>query len=216
MRAALAQARSQLTYYRDQVEAAELLMQEAVALWREAGDELRESESLAYLGVAAVEVGHEARGTEAMDASVELARRLGDPWTLGFALWAVGASIVQGRSPRTETEAREALEESVTLLRSVRDPWALGAAVFYLGVVELRDGNPEAALPLYDEAAALLRQVGDKWRLAVVLSNLARLAEANGDLERATRLDVEVEAFERDLGRLSTTDAQAQSLNSEV
>ena len=214
VRAALAQARSQLTYYRDEVEAAELLMQEAVALWREAGDELRESESLAYLGVVAVEVGHEARGIEAMDASVELARRLGDPWTLGFALWAVGASIVQGRSPRTETEAREALGESVTLLRSVGDPWALGASRVLprrRRAAGRQPGSRDAALRGGCRAAATGgRQVAIGGRALE-----PRPPCGGGRRSRASRvhLDAEVEAFERDLGQLSTTNAQTQSLS---
>jgi tetratricopeptide (TPR) repeat protein len=201
-RAALVQGRGQLAYYRGEREQAEGLMREAAERWEYVGAQ-RLSESLVYLGVAAGDRGDPDEARTAGDRAVATAREVGDPWTLGLALWGLGANLVLERCPPNHAnEAREVLTESVAILRGVGDPWALAASVFYLGSVELEAGNEATALELYEEAAALLREVGDKWRLAVVLSSIARLVEAGGDDERARRLDAEVEALEHHLGRL--------------
>ena len=97
---------------------------------------------------------HEARGTEAMDASDELARRLGDrldarlrdgPDALGHR-----PEALPGKT--RDRGARGARARACAPARASVDHVGARGSVFYLGVVELRDGQiPEARSRLYDE-----------------------------------------------------------------
>jgi tetratricopeptide (TPR) repeat protein len=216
LRARLLQGHGQLTYYRgatvgpdipvaaaDAASAAARLLEAAVGLWRETGASGPLAESLAYLAIAAGEGGDPHRSRAAGEEGVRVARRSGDIWTLGLALWALGTTMVQGTSGPADLESAEPiLQESVDRLRPIGDRWALGAPLFYLGAIARERGDTARAFQLVDEATELIRAIGDKYRLTIAVKFLAELAEARGDDETAKRLVREAELLDDELGRL--------------
>jgi predicted ATPase/class 3 adenylate cyclase len=216
LRAKLLQGHGQLTYYRgarvgpdipvaaaEAASAAARLLEASVGLWREMGAAGPLAESLAYLAIAAGDGGDPHRSRAAGEEGVRVARRAGDDWTLGLALWALGTTMVLGTSGPTDLVGAEpVLEESVDRLRPIGDRWALAAPLFYLGAIARGRGDTARAFQLVDEATELIRAIGDKYRLTIAVRYLAELAKARGDDQTAKRLVREAEILDGELGQL--------------
>jgi tetratricopeptide (TPR) repeat protein len=75
--------------------------------------------------------------------------------------------------------------------------------------LQMQSGEPEAALPLFEQAQRLARQRGAERDATVVMGDIARLRARQGEVEEALRLHQERLAVNR---RLSDLDGQASAM----
>jgi predicted ATPase/DNA-binding SARP family transcriptional activator len=118
----------------------------------------------------------------ASDRSIALARAGGNHHILADALLFKGMAL---KASRRFAEARDTLLESLALWRDLAVPWGIAQALEYLGATTRDGGNPNRALPLYEEAL-VRRQVLQDWRgMAQTLQSLGNLALMQSDYETA-------------------------------
>ncbi|HXT36766.1 MAG TPA: tetratricopeptide repeat protein, partial [Chloroflexota bacterium] len=161
------------------------LLEEALALFREAGDQLNSAYLLTNLGVMAKNQGDLARATALQEECLAVQRDLGNTTGVAYALVNLGnlATAVD------DHERAAALhEESRLLFAQLGDQGGLAHALTNLADVARRQGDLDRAAALYAESLALLDAVGHKRGIASCLEGLAALAGARGQAERGARL----------------------------
>jgi len=122
------------------------------------------------------------------EEGLALARELGDPYTLGRALYGVGLAWAFSDDV---ARAVVAYEEAVSLLRTSGVPFWGVMALAELGDTRLMAGDVAAAVPLLDEALALHRRIEFPVGIAVTLGERAHAARMQGDQVLAAHLFAE-------------------------
>jgi hypothetical protein len=134
------------------------LLERAVMLYRETGDERGEAEALFWLGTYHQVCRDDNDAALPLHrSSYEIALRIGDRMTQSYAVRHLGfAEIAAGRVP----QARKSLEESVRLRRELGFTPGVAAGLLALAQLELEAGDREAGLRQLGEAAELAAASG--------------------------------------------------------
>jgi predicted ATPase/transcriptional regulator with XRE-family HTH domain len=157
-------------------------LEEAVAVWRELGQQRGLAYALSNLGVAMVYRDHDRTGYTLIEEAVSLLRALDDRWSLAFTLDILAESeVMLGDIGRGSAH----YEESITLYREVGDQGGVAAELGELARVELRRGQYVQAQTRLEEALAIQRVVSDPWNAAHSLRSLGDAALCQGDEARA-------------------------------
>ncbi len=159
--------------------------EEALALFREAGDHGQAARTLAELGTLAVITEDYERATELYEQTIPVVRAAGDQRTLMVAL-ANFASIanLQGDHDR----AREVGEEALSLARRSEAKDVIAALLHNLARVALAQGRAEHAGRLFAESLAIGQELGYKESVAYCVEGCAELAAFLGEAHTAARL----------------------------
>jgi predicted ATPase len=136
-------------------------------------------------GALAFAQGDYASGTPLLEASMVLAREIGDD--IGIA-WALLNYAFMARLQGDYTQAVLLSEQSLTLYRQISDSWGIAASLWNLGDVMSSQGSYEQATACYDECLAVWQQAGDKRGMAFALHNQGLMAQYQGDYDRASAL----------------------------
>jgi non-specific serine/threonine protein kinase len=117
-----------------------------------------------------------------LQASVDLAREVGDPWSHGYALQGLGhAALIAGDID----QARVLYSERLEVARAQQDDYGLAQALNALGEVARCSGDIPRARAWYEQSLTLRRHLGDTRGVSMSLSNLGHVALAEGDLAAA-------------------------------
>ncbi len=143
------------------------------------------AKALSRAGSLAWARGDYDRAVALCQASLGLARTLGDPWEIAFPLIYLG-HVSRGRGDYAAARAYH--QDCLELFRASGDAWGISVALDNLGLVEGDLGRYDAARALQEESLALGRELGDEWGIAISLVNLAAIARRQGDPERARAL----------------------------
>jgi non-specific serine/threonine protein kinase len=183
-------------------------IEDALRLWRQAGNDRGTATGLQRYGVYLVHSGESERGIRICEESVALAQTTGDTrivavttHTLGIATWYAG-----------QLERSAALnEECLRLYREIGFAGGIAFSLRLLGRVVGELNDPARATGLLEESLAISRELGDRGGIAEVRQNLARVARFAGDPRRAiemlrTSLPVHRELGERWLISMSLYD----------
>jgi predicted ATPase/DNA-binding SARP family transcriptional activator len=128
-----------------------------------------------------------------------VAREMGDPWRLGFALIGVGnVARAQGRY----AEAIEHYEESITRFRELGEAWGLVVALGELSNTALMLGDYARAARHCRESLALCRGLDDIWSTSRCLEDMATALYRQGEALRAAQLFAAGEALRETIGAL--------------
>jgi predicted ATPase/DNA-binding CsgD family transcriptional regulator len=147
-------------------------------------------------GVLAEKLGDYKLCRSLLVASVDVARRIGDPNALATALDSLGRQkFIEGQY----SEARVLLEESYTILSGLNDRVGLARVLSHFGFLEHLEGHTEAARAIFEQGLAIAREVDDRHRIAEFLDNLGNTFEAEGDFDGAARMFQEAVAMWRAL-----------------
>jgi predicted ATPase len=125
---------------------------------------------------AAIQVG---------DATLELARRLADPWAIGWAFASQG-DVAWAR--RDQAATTTAYEEALTWYEQSGSQYWRSVGRRWVGTAHLPRGNLPDADRLIRESLAICRQFHGPILYLGRLSELAGIAARRGHLERAARL----------------------------
>jgi predicted ATPase/DNA-binding CsgD family transcriptional regulator len=186
---------------------AERLLQEALDLWRQAGDRRRMAQTLVYLGLVAWQRGDYEEARSIGQEGLSLARDAGD-WVmqggsllgLGLATWKLG----------DRATASDLLEEALALYQKAGHRWAR-AYVFSM-LSEIADSQElyGAALAHYAESLQLYYEHDALWIFADVLSAAATTTFRGGQVESAVRFFAAAEVMRESLGATQTLHDQEE------
>jgi non-specific serine/threonine protein kinase len=128
--------------------------------------------------------GEHARSAELHDASIALARDLGDRqilvWAAGFRGYAA--------TLRRDDRAEGLMEEALALARDEGDRFWMGASFGTLATIARRRGDHERETALLEEGLAFCRDEKVAWHGANILAYAGEVAADRGDHARATVL----------------------------
>lgn len=181
--------------------------EQALALWREAGEPYWETYSLNLLAVAwSSQARHEKALTQAEQA-LALARRLRDHASEAQALYNAGNS---SRLLARLQPAREHFEQALAISREIGDRWNEGRGLAQLGIVLRAQGNREKSLEHYEQALAVNREVNDRAGEARTLNSLGVFYQQAEHVDKAIAFYEQGLALSRELKDLVM---EARTLN---
>jgi DNA-binding CsgD family transcriptional regulator len=184
------------------VDRAEMLCQESLALYRELGDRRSAALALHRLGVGASMRSKYAEARSLLDESLALYRQIGDKAGLAYSLMALGSvTICQGEY----IVARSLLEESLALFSEMSNKEGMAWSLFYLGRAFFAQGDQTKADALVGESLTLFRELNLKEGVAFCLHLLGQFALAQGKAPTARSLLQEGLALFRALGKQRET-----------
>lgn len=161
------------------------LLEESLALFRQAGDRHGEALALGAVGVPTLQRGDVERATALLQESIELSRDVGDKWETGFMLAHLGMiALDRGEHAR----AARTFEESLALSRETGHKFSGCISLTNLARAEQARGDHERAAELYAEGLKLAFEISDRANAAYCLEGLAGAADARGEPERAARM----------------------------
>ncbi len=210
LRARALQVAAGLAWDLADMERAEALCGESLALFQDLGDKAGIVTSLFVLGNVAWARGQYDAARAQYEEAAALFQELGDTWKRGQCLTQLAQlSTEQGEYDR----ARALLEESLWLYRALGDKQRIGWVYVLLAYLLLvSQGDLERALALAEQSLALAREVGAKTFSAAPLDMLGRIALQKGDLTKAREFVEESMVICKELGDLEATAEVLRSL----
>jgi non-specific serine/threonine protein kinase len=174
-----------------------VLFEEALALSREQGDKAGAAISLAYLGMAAVQVGDIERVMPLREEARTLRWELVDRRAIAHLLVFLGWAALHERDLE---RAVDLLEEGLALNRELGDMRGTAVCLSTLGIIMLIQGDLERAAKRFEGDMRILRNLRDKQGTAYCLLGLAAVAALQGRPIRAARLWGAAEALREAIG----------------
>jgi tetratricopeptide (TPR) repeat protein len=167
------------------VELAQRVWDEGLALAQRAGDTLATCRFLRSVGSLAQEEGEFERARLLHEESVRLAREAGEEEELAHSLINLtDLALEQGDHKR----ATELGEEGLAICLGAKDSWGAAITLANLGYAALQEGNEVAAAERLGESLSTSRKLGDSLGMAVCLVGFALLAISRQETMRAARL----------------------------
>jgi non-specific serine/threonine protein kinase len=166
---------AQLAYFQADYPAGEPLAEEALAIWRDLGqeDQAGLAFTLEITGGFRMEVGDYERAVRLFQESLEIYSQLNDKNGMGDLYKDLGWSAMRtGDYPLAQTH----LEKILSLAQETGDQTGLNYAYSGLGEVAIRRGEYTRASDLLMKGLALSRERGDKWLEATILGSLGWVA----------------------------------------
>jgi predicted ATPase/DNA-binding CsgD family transcriptional regulator len=173
--------RAQLTLPSDPA-LAKSLVEEGLALCREAGDAFWTGSGLNLLAEVALHTGHVDEAAAQADEALSVAQASGDGWNEGYAL-GIRAAIagVKGNL----REAQQLAKASIAVMRRIDQEWGTARALLGLGDLARVRKDPGDARRQYLEALVILREIDARPEIARCLAGLGRVAMDLGALALA-------------------------------
>jgi non-specific serine/threonine protein kinase len=164
---------------------AEATLKDALALFREAGDDGGAAFALNRLGTLALHAGDFARADAYFTQAGVLIRAVGDEDGIAALEGQFGyAALLRG----DHEQAAIHLGEALARYRRLGSKLGTGRVLIHLGRSLTEQGKAAEALPLLREALDCDRETGNRWYLAEALEAVAAAAARLGEAEPAARL----------------------------
>ena len=162
------------------------LFEEALALFRQAGNELWAGGTLVHSAAWLwFTLGDLASMEQRLQEGQALITKVGDRHWSAECLW-VGALLAL--SEGDPVRAASLAQESLGIYREIGDPWFSAWLLHLLGRIETQRGEMLAARTYYQQSLALNQQVGEKWMTPFNLEGLASVVATQGALRWAAQL----------------------------
>jgi predicted ATPase/DNA-binding NarL/FixJ family response regulator len=166
---------AQLAYLQADYPAGQPLIEEALAIWRELGQEERTGlgRTIALYGGFRMEVGDYESAVRLFQESLEIYTQLNHKNGVGGLHKDLGWSAMRTGDYQL---AQLHLEKSLALVQETGDKTGLIYAYSGLGEVAMRLGEYPRASDLLEKGLSLGRELGDKWLEATILGSLGWVA----------------------------------------
>jgi tetratricopeptide (TPR) repeat protein len=153
-------------------------LQQALALFRETGDQTGEAHALHNLGNVDLRRGRHQQAADHLHQALILCRETGDRSTEAYALSTLGeVDLRQGRYQ----QAADHLHQALALLRDAGDRIGEAETLNGIGELFLATGRPDDARDQHATALGLAGQIGDRYEQARAHDGLGRASHASGD-----------------------------------
>jgi len=153
--------------------------------------------ALSLGGIRAVDVGEHQRARDLLEASLEMAREVGDKDQVVHRLYDLAVNSLRCSDWAL---ARQYAEREMAVARELGDNEFIANALFQLGEVAWRSGDTERGRRLFEQSLEMSRQENLPNSIAFGLSALARFARLDGDDARAKAYYVECARIRRQMG----------------
>jgi predicted ATPase/class 3 adenylate cyclase len=163
-------------------DAAVPLLEEALELFREAGQGREASFALSELGFIALVRGDPERAEELCKEALSVARDIDDARAMSAALNNLGEV---SSSTGDHERALACHEEAVALRRGLGNPELVSASTYNLGVAAFRSGDLPRARRAFTDSLSVSRALGEELHTAAQLFMLAELDLLAGELDSA-------------------------------
>jgi predicted ATPase/DNA-binding SARP family transcriptional activator/DNA-binding CsgD family transcriptional regulator len=205
-RAKLLSEAGTFAWHRGDYEQATVFHGEALALYRQVGDDSGVAFALLCLGAQDLEQGEHDRVKPFFEEALALSRRIGDRRTVLYTL----ESLAELARRRGEYERAKTLGmETIALAREMENKWELADAIARVGMLAVWNGDDhDSAEGFLKEGLALNREMGNWEDVAYCLEGFAGLAGTRGQGARAAQIWGAVEALRRTIGAPPTPEAQ--------
>ena len=166
---------AQLAYFQADYPAGQPLIEEALAIWRDLGqeDQAGLAFTLQIYGGFRMEVGDYESAVRLFQESLEIYSQLNDKNGMGGLHKDLGWSAMRTGDYQL---AQIHLEKNLTLAQETGDKTGLNYAYSGLGEVAVRLGEYDRASGLLEKGLSLSRELGDKWLEATILGSLGWVA----------------------------------------
>ena len=170
----------------DEVERAEALVQEALALARQTGDLASIAFTLLNLGGVAVHQDRYMVAQASFQEAAALAQQMGNAWDRGISLKnLVDVLLIPGEYERAQVLA----EESLAIFRAQGTPQQIGESLTRFGwTLFVAQGDSARATSLVEQGLALVREVGHMSSTGWALFLLGVMRHHQGQLAQAHTL----------------------------
>jgi predicted ATPase/DNA-binding SARP family transcriptional activator len=164
---------------------AEKLIDEAMPIVRDLGDQASEGDALTVLGEIAEDQADFAQASAHYLQALELYQANGLRRESATALNKLATIAYY----KVDFDRATILwEESVAIYRELEDRWATGVLLGNLGLAAMATGNFDRAVALHEENLSIARLLGDNGTIGRELLNLAEALQARGDGDQDTLL----------------------------
>jgi predicted ATPase/DNA-binding winged helix-turn-helix (wHTH) protein len=179
--------------------AAERLLQESLALYREIDDPNGVGRALSTLSYLSICQGHYPEAEVQAREAIDSARATGDRRLLYGALSQLAVAL---HAQVQWAEAREWYEQALELARALGTPFEIGHALSEIGRAECDDGRHDLALKHFAEGMTILHGLGNRPGVIDSLEGLAGVAAATAAPRRAARLWGAADALRQEIGNV--------------
>jgi len=156
--------------------------EEALKLYRQAGDNRGQALSLLRLGKIYSDLGEKQKALEYYSQSLPLNRALGDRFGEAVTLNNIG--LVHSELGEQQ-KAVEYYSQSLPLFRAVGDRRGEATTLNNIGLVYSALGEQQKAVEYYSQSLPLFRTVGDRPSEAITLSNIGSVYSQLGEKQKA-------------------------------
>jgi len=178
-------ALGQLAVRQGDLDAAERLYRESLALFRELDDARGSVYLQTNLALLEMARGQYADAEPLLENCADLARVLGETFLVAVNL---GNLAIVAHARGDADRAASLFEESLTLARDVSDPFLESHFLSYKGRAELSDGDLVSAEATFVESLAIARELADPFATMWALERFAELATAKHSPKRAATI----------------------------
>ena len=200
LRAAALAAAGRLAWIASELSECAAAQQEALAIFRELGDQRGVAVALADLGFLALENSEPARARDLFDEADALAQILGDPRVTAHVRHTRAALAA---SERDFAQAFALDGEALTLCHQLGDRWQEAIVNWSLGINATVLGRFDDGRRHFAECLRLGVEIGTPWGASYPLEGLAALAVAQRQYDRAAHLFGAAEAHRNRSGGIS-------------
>jgi predicted ATPase/DNA-binding SARP family transcriptional activator/DNA-binding CsgD family transcriptional regulator len=179
---------------------------DALALYREVGDDSGVAFALLCLGTQHLEKGDNERAAPLYEAALALSRKIGDRLTIVYAL----GGLAELARRRDEYERAKTLGmETIALVREMEDKWHLARNTGWVAMLTFWNGDDYSeAEGFLEDGLALNREVENWEFVAYCLEGSAGLAGAREQGARAARLWGAAEVLRNTIGAPPTPETR--------
>jgi ATP/maltotriose-dependent transcriptional regulator MalT len=197
-RAKLLSEAGTFAYHRADFDRALVLHGEALAFYRELGDDGGAAFALVCLGAQHCEKGDYERAAPFLEEALAVSQRIGDkPNIVGTLHNLAEVERQRGNYERAKTLGTQ----SIALAREIEDRWPLARVVGWVGLLAVWGSDEhDLAEGFLKEGLALNRELGNWEFVTLCLEGFAGLAGARGQGGRASRLWGAAEALRNNIG----------------
>ncbi|WP_333407286.1 tetratricopeptide repeat protein [Microcoleus sp. MON1_C1] len=157
-------------------------LEEALKLYRQAGDKRREPLSLLGIGKVYNDLGENQKALEYYSQSLPLFRAVGDRGGEATTLYNIGGAYLElGENQK----ALEYYSQSLPLFRAIGNRSGEALTLNNAGLVYSKLGEKQKALEYYSQSLPLFRAVGDRGEEATTLNNIGLVYSELGENQKA-------------------------------
>ncbi len=196
-----------LVYWLGDVALAQAEYEEALALWRAAGDSSQVAQCLLSLGNVALEEEDYGRARDLYEEGLATVGAAGDRQVRSRLLSNLGVLAEQEGNLE---QALAAFEECAQVFRELGDGHSLAHQLANIGDTALLIGDRERARRCLLDSLAMRRDLEDTDGLRWTLHGLSFLVRQDGDAERAVRLLGAAERLTEQIGAILGAERQAR------
>src|SRR5262245_16497739 len=171
--------------------------EEALSLWRLAGNQSGEAETLTSAAQALNSLGEKQKALLYFQQALSLWKEAPDVKGQAIALSGIGA-VYYGLGDHRQ--ALDYLKQSLLLFRSLKDAGGEAQRLNDIGVVYNNLGDPQEALKNYQQALPMLRAAGERGGEASALNNIGSAFRVMGEPQQALAYFKQALSVQREIG----------------